>query len=66
VPGADRIQQAEEPLLVCRGKHGDGFPVRGVDRVVNAVGPALRRHGVLVVPVRVFDVEYKETRTTNN
>jgi hypothetical protein len=28
-----------------------GYAFRGVDAVVNAVGPALRRHGVVVVPV---------------
>ena len=30
-----------------------GFNFRGVDAVMNAVGPALRRHGVSVVPVAV-------------
>lgn len=43
---------------------GGKYNFRGVDRVVNAVGPALRRHGVLVLPVRVFDVEYREARTS--
>lgn len=42
---------------------GGRYNFRGVDRVVNAVGPALRRHGVLVLPTRVFDVEYREART---
>ena len=27
-----------------------GFKFRGIDAVVNAVGPALRKHGVVVVP----------------
>jgi hypothetical protein len=27
-----------------------GFNFRGIDAVVNAVGPALRKHGVVVVP----------------
>jgi hypothetical protein len=43
---------------------GGRYNFRGVDRVVNAVGPALRRHGVVVIPVRVFDVDYKETKTS--
>jgi len=43
---------------------GGRYNFRGVDRVVNAVGPALRRHGVLAVPVRVFDIEYREARTS--
>jgi len=42
---------------------GGRYNFRGVDRVVNAIGPALRRHGVLVLPVRVFDIEYREART---
>ena len=28
------------------------FNFRGIDMVLNAVGPALRRHGVMVIPVR--------------
>lgn len=28
-----------------------GYSFRGIDAVVNAVGPALRKHGVVVVPV---------------
>ena len=31
-----------------------GYKFRGVDAVVNAVGPALRKHGVIVVPTRVM------------
>lgn len=49
-----------------RNDVGGRYQFRGVDRVVNAVGPALRRHGVLVEPVRIFDVEYRDTRTANN
>jgi hypothetical protein len=30
-----------------------GYKFRGVDAVVNAVGPALRKHGVVVVPIDV-------------
>lgn len=30
-----------------------GFNFRGIDAVVNAVGPALRQHGVVAVPVTV-------------
>lgn len=33
-----------------------GFSFRGVDAVMNAVGPALRDHGVAVVPSRITDV----------
>lgn len=34
-----------------------GFNYRGIDGVLNAVGPALREHGVVVMP-EVQDVEY--------
>jgi hypothetical protein len=40
-----------------------GFNFRGVDAVMNATGPALRRHGVSVVPTGVSDV-HASTYTT--
>jgi hypothetical protein len=49
-----------------RSDTGGRYNFRGVDRVVNAVGPALRRHGVLVLPTRIIEIEYRESRTTNN
>ena len=39
-----------------RNTHG-GFNFRGIDAVTNAVGPALRAHGVIVVP-NVLDAQY--------
>ena len=39
-----------------RNTHG-GFNFRGIDAVTNAVGPALREHGVIVVP-NVLDAQY--------
>ena len=49
------------------GKDGyneqQGFSFRGVDGVVNAVGPALREHGVLVTP-RVLDKSYRDFETS--
>lgn len=39
------------------------FNFRGIDAVVNAVGPALRKHKVIVVPV-VESVEYEEVKTS--
>lgn len=47
-----------------RNDVGGKYDFRGVDRVVNAVGPALRRHGVLVLPTRILSVEYREARTS--
>lgn len=43
------------------------FAFRGVDAVVNAVGPALREHGVAVIPRKVRQVsamEYETSRRT--
>ncbi len=39
------------------------FKFRGVDAVVDAVGPALRTHGVLVTP-RVLDKRYRDFETS--
>lgn len=45
------------------GKDGrnesQGYSFRGIDGVMNAVGPALRKHGVVVSP-RVLTVAYRE------
>lgn len=47
-----------------RNDVGGRYSFRGVDRVINAVGPALRRHGVLVLPTRIVSKEYGETKTS--
>jgi hypothetical protein len=39
------------------------FMFRGIDAVVNAVGPALRKHGVVVVPL-LEDVSYETVSTS--
>jgi ERF superfamily len=39
------------------------YRFRGVDAVVNAVGPSLREHGVVVVPVRV-EASYRDVLTS--
>lgn len=41
------------------------FMFRGIDAVVNAVGPALRKHKVIVVP-EVESVSYMPVTTSNN
>ncbi|MEV4197054.1 ERF family protein [Micromonospora globbae] len=40
------------------------YQYRGVDRVLNAVGPALRRHGVMVIPTRT-EAAYRDVTTAN-
>jgi hypothetical protein len=42
-----------------------GFNFRGIDAVVNAVGPALRKHGVVVTP-RVLAYTASSYSTSNN
>lgn len=41
------------------------FNFRGVDDVVQAIGPALRQHGVVFAPVRVVSVEHERYQTRN-
>jgi hypothetical protein len=47
-----------------RSDVGGRYNFRGVDRVVNAVGPALRRHGVLMLPTKIASVEFNESKTS--
>lgn len=43
-----------------------GFRFRGIDATINAVGPALREHGVMVVPSRILDEKATEYTTGRN
>lgn len=36
------------------------FNFRGIDAVINAVGPALREHHVIVVPERIVELSYRD------
>jgi hypothetical protein len=50
--------------IIGKRDHFDGgnagrFNFRGVDRVVNAVGPVLRKHGILVIP-ELASAEYRD------
>ena len=47
-----------------RNDVGGRYNFRGVDAVVNAVGPALRRHGVLMLPTKILSLEQRESRTS--
>lgn len=55
----------EEVRSVGKGDFNEdqGFRFRGVDSVVNAVGPALRTHQVAVVPKRIVNIETVEYET---
>jgi hypothetical protein len=41
------------------------YSFRGAERTLNAFGPVLRKHGVLVLPVKV-EPGYRDTRTSQN
>lgn len=41
------------------------YSFRGAERTVNAFGPVLRKHGVLVLPAKV-EPSYRDTRTSQN
>jgi hypothetical protein len=73
VPGGDVVSAVLEGLARVmetvqavakkdRNTH-QNFNFRGIDAVVNAVGPALRMHGIIVVPSDV-DVTYADVQTT--
>jgi len=69
VPYVPPIQTALSAVMAqvqAVGKDGknasQGFSFRGIDAVVNAVGPALRTHGVIVLP-RVLRSEHGEFST---
>ena len=47
-------------------KQGSGYKFRGIDAVMNAVGPALRAHGVVVVPAKVKHHAIVDVLTGNN
>lgn len=46
------------------GGNAGKFNFRGVDRVVNAVAPVLRKHGLIVIP-QVEKVEYRDVPRAN-
>lgn len=52
---------------VRKGDYNEGqrFNFRGIDAVVNAVSPALRRHGVIVTP-KVESIEYGTVEVGRN
>lgn len=57
---------AEARAVAKRDKHdapGAKFMFRGIDAVMNVVGPALRKHGVLVMP-ELLSVGYRDVQTS--
>lgn len=44
-------------------ERGPKYSFRGVDQVVNAVGPVLREHGCSLRPSKILDKQYREFET---
>lgn len=65
-PNVFEAVQAVMSEIKAVGKDGrntfDGYNFRGIDGVLNAVGPALREHKVIAVPI-VDHAEYGQTTT---
>lgn len=59
---AEVMSEVQAVAKTDRNDH-QKFNFRGIDAVLNAVGPALRRHGVVVVPV-LEDVAYEAVTTS--
>lgn len=57
----------KEVTVVAKGDKNDfhNFLFRGIDRVINQVGPALRSHGVVVLP-ELRDLSTRDVTTSNN
>ncbi|MGH3379520.1 MAG: ERF family protein [Actinoallomurus sp.] len=76
-PGADGPEQVPvhvawsrvmgDIVKISKGDKYNGagvkYDFRGVDRTVNAFAPVLRKHGVLVLPVKV-EASYRDTKTS--
>ena len=64
---ADLIEVMREVKAVGKSERNSHqkFMFRGIDNVLNAVGPALRKHGVSVRPV-VQSAVYDQVKTSNN
>ena len=52
----------EDVRAIAKGERNkvQGFSFRGIDAVMNAVGPVFRRHGVSCVPVRIVDARHRD------
>lgn len=71
-PSVDRAWNAVMNQVLAVGKNqradmgrGGTYNFRGVDAVVNAVGPALRTHGVTVHPKKILDVVTTQYQTSS-
>lgn len=59
-----RVQGAVQAIEKNQQNEQQGFAFRGIDDVVNEVGPVLREHGVIVIP-RALAIESERYPTRN-
>ncbi|WP_280187036.1 MULTISPECIES: ERF family protein [Nocardia] len=59
------LQRDVQEVAKTSRNEDDGFNFRGIDAVMNAVGPAQRKHGVFFTP-RVLSWKTERYRTTDN
>ncbi len=63
VEAFSRVMESVQGIRKGERNAQQGFNFRGIDAVMNAVGPALRQHGVVIVPTaKSIDVERYESR----
>lgn len=60
-----RVMDDVQAIAKTDYNSGQKFNFRGIDAVMNAVGPALRTHGVVVVP-RIKSVNYRDVQVGSN
>lgn len=60
-----KVMQEVEAVKKTDRNTAQNFSFRGIDAVVNAVGPALRKHGVVVTP-EVIDYQYSTVEVGRN
>ncbi|MGD9749709.1 MAG: ERF family protein [Acidimicrobiia bacterium] len=64
VVALSRVMQDVQAVAKGDRNSQQGYSFRGVDAVMNAVGPVLRKHGVVVLPVAV-ETNYRDVSTVN-
>jgi hypothetical protein len=58
-----RVMSAVKAVGKNDRNNEQNYNFRGIDATVNAVGPALREHGVIIVP-EVLDISYRDVTTS--
>jgi hypothetical protein len=63
VEALSKVMDAVQAVKKGQRNPEHGYVFRGIDAVVNAVGPELRKHGVLVMPV-LENASYRDVTTS--